>query len=159
MIVVVCEGKPTEFRQQETMKLWPGKRYVLLTALILDLLSFISLIIAFSTPYWYISWPRVYSGFRNIGLWEACFAGLVLDRDPTQKSYHGCWWILAPELWNIRRWVMPRTYTFFLFCAFVYNTSHHVEETDAGLDGPMYLRNKLYDKTLKSQNYYSNMMR
>lgn len=89
------------------MQLWQGKRYVLLTALILDALSFASLIVAFSTPYWYISWPRVYSGFRKIGLWEACFAGLTLDRDPTQKSYHGCWWILAPELWHIRQWVMP----------------------------------------------------
>ena len=38
-------------------------------------------------------------------------------------------------------------------------TSHHVEETDAGLDRPLYLRNKLYDKTLKLQNYYSNILR
>ena len=38
-------------------------------------------------------------------------------------------------------------------------TSHHIEETDAGLDRPLYLRNKLYDKTLKSQNYYSNILR
>jgi len=36
---------------------------------------------------------------------------------------------------------------------------HHVEDTDAGLDRPLYLRNKLYDKTLKSQNYYSNIWR
>jgi len=38
-------------------------------------------------------------------------------------------------------------------------TSHHVEETDAGLDRPLYLRNKLYDKNFKSQNYYSNIPR
>ena len=38
----------------------------------------------------------------------------------------------------------------------VHITSHHIEETDAGRDRPLYLRNKLYDKTLKSQNYYSN---
>jgi len=31
-----------------------------------------------------------------------------------------------------------------------------IEETDAGLDGPLYLRNKLYDENLKSPNYYSN---
>ena len=93
------------------MKLWQGKRYVLLTALILDICSFVCLVVAFSTPYWYISWPRVYSGFRNIGLWEVCFAGMLLPRDPTQKSYHGCWWILAPEMYNIRGWIMPRTYT------------------------------------------------
>ena len=42
---------------------------------------------------------------------------------------------------------------------FSYITSHHIEKTDAGLDRPLYLRNKLYDKTLKSQNYYSNILR
>ena len=38
-------------------------------------------------------------------------------------------------------------------------TSHHIEQTATGLDRPLYLRNKLYDKTLKSQNYYSNILR
>ena len=38
-------------------------------------------------------------------------------------------------------------------------TSHHIEKTDAGLDRPLYLRNKLYDETLKSQNYYSIILR
>jgi len=32
---------------------------------------------------------------------------MLLPRDPSQKSYYGCWWILAPELYNIRDWVMP----------------------------------------------------
>ena len=39
------------------------------------------------------------------------------------------------------------------------HTKHHIEETDAVLDRPVYVRNKLYDKTLKSQNYYSNILR
>jgi len=30
--------------------------------------------------------------------------------------------------------------------------SHHIEEADAGLDRPLYLRNKCSDKTLKLQN-------
>jgi len=30
-------------------------------------------------------------------------------------------------------------------------TSHHIQEADAGLDRPLYLRNKCLDKTLKSQ--------
>ena len=34
---------------------------------------------------------------------------------------------------------------------------HHIEETDAGLDRPLYPINKLYDKTLKSQNYCANI--
>jgi hypothetical protein len=71
------------------------------------MIGLLNLIIAFITPYWVISWPRVYSPFRKVGLWEACFAGQILDRDPLQKSYHGCWWILAPELYDIRDWIMP----------------------------------------------------
>ena len=50
---------------------------------------------------------QVHSGFKRIGLWEACFAGLVLERDPTQRAYHGCWWILAPEYHKIRDYLMP----------------------------------------------------
>ena len=34
--------------------------------------------------------------------------------------------------------------------ALVLYISHRIEETDAGLDRRLYLRNKLYDKTLKS---------
>ena len=37
------------------------------------------------------------------------------------------------------------------------SSSHHIQETDAGLDRPLYVRNKLYDKPLKSQN--SNILR
>jgi hypothetical protein len=89
------------------MALWEGKRYVLLTAFCLNIFSLVNLIIAFVTPYWFISWPRVYSPFKRIGLWEVCFYGMLHPRDPTQKSYYGCWWILAPELYRIRNWVMP----------------------------------------------------
>jgi len=84
-----------------------GQRWVLLAGLSLNVFALLNLVISFCTPYWVISWPRVYSGFRKIGLWEACFAGQILDRDPTQKSYHGCWWILSPELYQIRDWIMP----------------------------------------------------
>lgn len=89
------------------MRIWEGKRYVLLSALCLDAFSLICLIIAFITPYWWISWPRVYSGFKRVGLWEICFAGYYIDRDPSHRSYHGCWWILAPEFQRIRSLMMP----------------------------------------------------
>jgi len=32
---------------------------------------------------------------------------------------------------------------------YITSSSHHIEETDAGLDRPLYLRNKCSDKTLK----------
>ena len=44
---------------------------------------------------------------QRIGLWEACFAGLVLENDPSTKAYHGCWWVLAPEFYSIRGWLLP----------------------------------------------------
>ncbi|ELU13586.1 hypothetical protein CAPTEDRAFT_31263, partial [Capitella teleta] len=74
---------------------------------VLNVVGFICLFIAFASPYWVVSWPRVYSGFKRTGLWETCFAGLIINRDPTQKAYHGCWWILAPEYMRIREWIMP----------------------------------------------------
>ena len=46
------------------------------------------------------------------------------------------------------------------FCvsSIIITTHHmHMELADAGLDRPLYLRNKLYDKTLKSQ--YTNILR
>jgi len=54
------------------------------------------------------------------------------------------YWFLAIFCFQISG-VQPYTY--------ITSTSHHIEETDAGSDRPLYLRNKLYDKTLKSQNY------
>ena len=87
-----------------------GKRIVFLGACALNLAGFVCLLVAFASPYWVVSWPRVYSGFKKTGLWEACFAGLVIARDPSQKAYHGCWWILSPEYKRIRDWLMPCEY-------------------------------------------------
>ncbi len=84
-----------------------GKRIIYNTAFVLKIISFIFFFIAFASPYWFQSWARVYSPFKRIGLWEACFSGLVLPMDYTQKAYHGCWWILATEFMEIRNWVMP----------------------------------------------------
>ncbi|ESN93455.1 hypothetical protein HELRODRAFT_194101 [Helobdella robusta] len=89
------------------MSSFEGKLRVLLAFLVLDIFAFILLFISFVTPYWIISWPRVYSGFRKMGLWEVCFAGMLLEYDPAQKAYYGCWWILAPELYEIRSFIMP----------------------------------------------------
>ena len=86
-----------------------GKRFLFEAGFLSNIVAFIFLFIAFCSPYWIISWPRVYSGFKRMGLWEACFAGLLLETDITNKAYHGCWWMLAPEFWNIRGWLMPGT--------------------------------------------------
>lgn len=87
-----------------------GKRIIYETAFICHAVATVLLFIVFCTPYWIVSWPRVHSSFKRMGLWEACFAGMVLPMDPSQKSYHGCWWILAPEYTPIRSWLMPGVY-------------------------------------------------
>jgi len=84
-----------------------GKRFVFEVGLVCNIGALITIFLSFVSPYWIISWPRVYSPFRKIGLWEVCLEGMILEIDPTQKSYHGCWWILAPEFWRITRWLMP----------------------------------------------------
>lgn len=89
-----------------------GRRWIFETGLILNFLSCLNVGLGFATPYWIISWPRVYSPFRRMGLWEACFSGLVLPADTSQKAYHGCWWILAPEYYKIRGWIMPPWFIF-----------------------------------------------
>jgi len=84
-----------------------GKRFVFEFALICNICALILVFLSFVSPFWIVSWPRVYTPFKKIGLWEICLAGLILDMDPTQKSYHGCWWILAPEFTQIKQWLMP----------------------------------------------------
>ena len=53
-----------------------GKRFLFETGLVCQLVSVVTLLISFCSPYWIISWPRVYSSFKRIGLWEACFASV-----------------------------------------------------------------------------------
>ena len=84
-----------------------GKRFIFDFGFTCNIISLILLLTAFVSPYWVVSWPRVYSPFKKVGLWEICFAGMVLEMDPAQKAYHGCWWIIAPEFKSIRSWIMP----------------------------------------------------
>ncbi|XP_064652427.1 uncharacterized protein LOC135503068 [Lineus longissimus] len=73
---------------------------------------FIFNIIAFCTPNWLVSWPRIHSGFRRIGLWEVCFNGYVQPWDYTMQSYVGCWWILSTHFLEIRFWLLPAWFVF-----------------------------------------------
>jgi len=84
-----------------------GKRFIFELGLVCNCCALILIFLSFVSPFWIVSWPRVYSPFKKVGLWEVCLAGMILEMDPTQKSYHGCWWILAPEFWQISKWLMP----------------------------------------------------
>jgi len=85
----------------------PGKKVVFEAGYGLQIIALILLFVAFVTAYWIECWPRVHSGFRNIGLWQVCLAGLILEADISMKSYHGCWWLLSTEFRDIRSWVNP----------------------------------------------------
>lgn len=89
-----------------------GKRKIYESTLICHSLATACLFVAYVSPYWIMSWPRVHNTFKKMGLWEVCFSGMILPFDPLQKSYHGCWWILAPEYTAIRNWIMPGWFAF-----------------------------------------------
>lgn len=84
-----------------------GRKVAFQVAFSLNFIACVFFFIGFVTPYWVQSWPRIYSGFQKIGLWEACFQGLVLPFDPRLRSYYGCWWIFAPEFEDMREFLMP----------------------------------------------------
>ena len=41
-----------------------GKRLVFEIGFLCQIVAFVTLFIAFASPYWIISWPRVHSGFK-----------------------------------------------------------------------------------------------
>ena len=76
-------------------------------AMFLSAFTFVCYIIAYATPFWFQSWPRVHSKFLKIGIWEACFAGFIHPADEAKKAYFGCWWIFSNEYQLIRYWLFP----------------------------------------------------
>ncbi|CAH8619387.1 unnamed protein product [Schistosoma curassoni] len=77
------------------------------TAYISTYSAFAFLIIAFVTPYWLQSWPRLHTPFIRLGLWEFCVNGFVQRLDPNMISYYGCWWILSPYMRKIFTDLVP----------------------------------------------------
>ena len=93
------------------------------------------------------TWNPDTSGHRRSrwGRWR-----LRIDK-PHGHVRRQTWWRTECWLWCLFHERPPHEH--------ITSSSHHTEETDAGLDRPLHVRNKLYNKTLKSQNYYSNILR
>ncbi|ELU01800.1 hypothetical protein CAPTEDRAFT_176233 [Capitella teleta] len=89
-----------------------GKRWLFEGSITLSSISAFFFLIGFSTPNWIVSWPRVYSGFKSIGLHHICLAGMVLPADPDQIAYHGCWWIFSDNLDDIQTWIWPAWFAY-----------------------------------------------
>ncbi|OAF71823.1 hypothetical protein A3Q56_00385 [Intoshia linei] len=75
--------------------------------LCLIFVTFFFNLFAFCTPFWLISWPRLHTPFKMIGLWTVCFDGLTLKRDEIMQTYYGCWWIYSTYFWRIRKFLFP----------------------------------------------------
>ncbi|BFZ11381.1 hypothetical protein BsWGS_14420 [Bradybaena similaris] len=68
----------------------------------------VALIIAFVSDRWVVSTEKEVSGFKNIGLWAACFSKY---RAPAyalvDKYYDGCWWVYNREIDELRSFLFP----------------------------------------------------
>ncbi|PAA70760.1 hypothetical protein BOX15_Mlig014672g1 [Macrostomum lignano] len=81
-------------------------------ATVFSIVSFISVLISFVSPYWLVSWSRIHTPFDKLGLWEFCMDGYVHRRDENVQSFYGCWWIFAPYYDPIRNVLTPPWFRF-----------------------------------------------
>ena len=51
-------------------KRYIGKDIVFNTAFILNIIAWCLTFIAFGSPYWVVSWPRVHNDIKLVGLWQ-----------------------------------------------------------------------------------------
>ena len=94
--------------------IWSG------VGLALGVIAAITIVLAFSTPYWVESnADAIYiTRMEKIGLWEACFNGYKFFKDSFGRTYNGCWWMFSREYDYIRSFLMPGklpTYEFIIF--------------------------------------------
>ncbi|GFO37409.1 claudin domain containing protein [Plakobranchus ocellatus] len=72
----------------------------------------IALVISFASDRWVVSTETEVEGFKNLGLWSACFDQY---RPPpwslVDRTYEGCWWILDKELDLLRHYLIPDWFT------------------------------------------------
>ena len=51
-------------------KRYDGKIIVFNTAFLLNIVAWCLTFIAFGSPYWVVSWPRVHNDIKLVGLWQ-----------------------------------------------------------------------------------------
>ncbi|XP_074598031.1 claudin superfamily protein pickel isoform X2 [Brevipalpus obovatus] len=74
---------------------------------ILCLVSWIFLIISFSSPYWLSSYTQTYSNFVRLGLWDVCFRNYRHPSYQYDEKFDGCYWFYSAKYQNIREWLQP----------------------------------------------------
>jgi len=84
--------------------------------------GFITLLMAFCSPYWIESYEESQSSFKNMGLWEYCFKNFVYPYYQFPKFFHGCHNVFSHEYYVIREYLVPGwliAVQFFVTVAFV----------------------------------------
>lgn len=62
----------------------------LIVGTLVSFAGFITLLMAFCSPYWIESYEESQSSFKNMGLWEYCFKNFVYPYYQFPKFFHGC---------------------------------------------------------------------
>ena len=72
-----------------------------------NFVGLITLVIAFSSPYWLKSWEATQSPFQNMGLWEFCFYKFRHPDYQFDHLFHGCHSLYGDEFRLIREKLLP----------------------------------------------------
>ncbi|KAH3710097.1 uncharacterized protein LOC127857627 [Dreissena polymorpha] len=84
-----------------------GKDVLTLCGAVLAALACLFTILSFSTSHWLESFQEARSGFKRLGLWEACFDKYTYDKDTLGKTYDECGWIFSYDYRPIFDWLNP----------------------------------------------------
>lgn len=88
---------------------------------VLSGVSFLSIVIAFCSPYWLVNDGEMEGGhFLNTGLWEVCFHNYHDYTYRYDRVYDGCYWSLDEEMHviadQLQRPFFVTVQVFFTFC-------------------------------------------
>ncbi|XP_027197216.1 uncharacterized protein LOC113791619 [Dermatophagoides pteronyssinus] len=86
--------------------------FLLIAASYTGLFGLITIIIAFSSPYWLSAHKYTYSSFVRLGLWTFCFDHYKHPPYQYDETFTGCRWIYDPKYHNIRDWLQPGWFIF-----------------------------------------------
>ncbi|GJQ85638.1 hypothetical protein Trydic_g20187 [Trypoxylus dichotomus] len=90
-------------------------------AITTTVIAFLSIIIAFCTPFWLVNDGKLPNPpFVRIGLWEVCFDDFEDFRHFYDTRFTGCWWVFEEEYYIIHNFLLPgffiATQFFFTLC-------------------------------------------
>ncbi|UYV77751.1 pck [Cordylochernes scorpioides] len=85
---------------------------VFLTGALAGFCGTVFLVVAVASPYWLKSYPKTYSEFKHLGLWEACFSNYHHPKYQYDSTFDGCHGFLSQRFMNLREWLQPGWFIF-----------------------------------------------